>query len=507
MLFSSAAFILAFLPLSLLVYYVLPGRAARNAALLALSLVFYAWGDPTCLALLVVAVLLTWAIGRAMEGASRARARGLMVAAIALDVGILAFYKYEGFLAQNLSALGVALPDLALPLPVGISYYTLKLVTYVVDVWRGDAPVQRSPLDLALYASFFPAMTAGPIVRYADFAPQIARRRESLRRFTAGIRLFAVGLSKKVLLSNVVAILADDMLARGGARIGAVGAWAGLVAYAMQLYFDFSGYSDMAVGIAKMFGFELGKNFNYPYIARTVTEFWRRWHISLSTFFRLYIYIPMGGSRVPDARLVLNLAVVWVLTGVWHGAAWNFVLWGVFYLLVLLGEKFVWGRVLSRLPGAVQHLYVIVVFLLAWAIFWISDLGELGTYLAALVGAFGAFGTSTPWELQAWAYLPVLAACVVASTPVVPWLRARALAWCAGREAGAAPLGVGYKDVGSEALADPEGYAAALVATGRRAALWEALCVTCDVVLLALMALSVMSIVAGSFSPLIYFKF
>lgn len=350
-------------------------------------------------------------------------------------------------------------------------------------------------------------MTAGPITNYADFAPQIRERRESVRLFGAGARLFAIGLSKKVLLSNVVAILADDMLARGGVQIGAVGAWSGLIAYAMQLYFDFSGYSDMALGLAKMFGFELGKNFNYPYISRSVTEFWRRWHISLSFFFRRYIYIPMGGSRVSNARLVLNLAVVWILTGVWHGAAWNFVLWGVFYLLVLLGEKFLWGGLVSRLPKLFQHAYVIFVFLLAWALFWISDLSALGVYLAALFGAFGAFGTSTPWELQAWAYLPVLAACVVASVPLIPWLRSRVLAWCAGREPSSMELGVGYKDVSSGALADPEGYEARCAPVGRRGALWAALCVTCDLVLLVLMALSAMSIVAGSFSPLIYFKF
>lgn len=507
MLFSSAVFILAFLPASLVLYHLSPGRRVKNLVLLALSLLFYAWGDPTYLWLLVLAILVNWAFARGISARSP-RSKAMLACAIVVDVAILAFYKYEGFVAENLSSLlGVGVPDLDLPMPVGISYYTLKLVTYVVDVYRGDAEPRRNPLDLALYASFFPAMTAGPIVRYADFAPQIDGRKETLDCFVAGIRLFAIGLSKKVLLSNVVAILASDMLARGGSSIGAVGAWSGLLAYSMQLYFDFSGYSDMAIGISKMLGFEIGKNFNYPYISKSVTEFWRRWHISLSTFFRRYIYIPMGGSRVSDARLVLNLSVVWVLTGVWHGAAWNFIFWGVFYLIVLLGEKFVWGAAVSRLPGALRHLYVIFVFMISWALFWISDLGELGTYLAALFGTYGAFGTSTPWELQAWAYVPVLVACVVASTPLVPWVRSHVLLWCAGGPRSSDDYGVGYKEVGSEPLCDCSGYEETIEPKGRRIALWRILCVACDLVLLVLMALSIMSIVAGSFSPLIYFGF
>ena len=507
--FSSAVFILLFLPFALLLYFLSPGRRAKNIALLLLSLAFYAWGDPAYVWLLVLAVLVNWLLCMAMERLARPRARLLLVLAIVVDLGILGFYKYQGFLAENLSSLtGLSIPSLDLPLPIGISYYTLRLVTYVVDVYRGQAKVQRNPLDLALYAAFFPAMVAGPIVRYASFEPQIMGRRESVSGFVSGARLFAVGLSKKVLLSNVVAILADDMLSLGGARIGLVGSWAGLIAYSMQLYFDFSGYSDMALGISRMLGFDIEKNFNYPYIARTVTEFWRRWHISLSSFFRDYVYIPMGGSRVSSARLVLNLSVVWVLTGVWHGAAWNFILWGVFYLLVLLGEKFVWGKLMSLAPKVLQHLYVIVVFLLAWALFWISDLGELGEYVAALFGAFGPLGESTLWELQAWSYVPVLAICAVASTPVVPWLRTNLRHWCAGAGIPASAEGIGPKDVSSSRLCDAEGYLAAGEALSRtRAVIWQVATVAVDLVLLFLMTLSVLSLVSGSFSPLIYFKF
>lgn len=509
--FSSAVFILLFLPLALLVYFLSPGRRVKNVSLLLLSLGFYAWGDPTYVWLLVLAVLINWLLCLAMEhhARDRGRARLLLALAVVVNLGILGFYKYQGFLAENLSSLtGLSIPSLDLPLPIGISYYTLRLVTYVVDVYRGQAKAQKTPLDLALYAAFFPAMVAGPIVRYASFEPQLTSRRETVPGFVSGARLFAVGLSKKVLLSNVVAILADDMLSLGGARIGLLGSWAGLIAYSMQLYFDFSGYSDMALGISRMLGFDIEKNFNYPYIARSVTEFWRRWHISLSSFFRDYVYIPMGGSRVSSSRLVLNLSVVWVLTGVWHGAAWNYIFWGVFYLLVLLGEKFVWGKLMSVAPKALQHLYVIVVFLLAWALFWISDLGQLREYVLALFGTFGLLGKSTFWELQAWSYLPVLAICVIAATPVVPWLRTNLRSWCAGERVPRHAEGVGPKDVSSSSLCDAEGYLGAGEASTRaRAAVWQVATMAADLALLFLMALSVLSLVSGSFSPLIYFKF
>lgn len=509
MIFSSSAFLLAFMPLALAAYYLMPGRVAKNLMLLAVSLAFYAWGDPTNLGLLLVSIVVSWlaglALGRAESGRTAAH-KAILALAIVFDLALLCFFKYENFFAQNVNALtGASIPLVDLALPLGISYFTLKNITYVVDVFRGDAQPQKNPFDYALFVSFFPAMTAGPTIRYRTIEGQLRGRKESLPLFTSGARLFCIGLAKKVILSNTVAILATDMLAAGGAKIGLVGAWAGLIAYSFQLYFDFSGYSDMAIGLAKMFGFRLEKNFNYPYISKSGAEFWRRWHISLSSFFRDYIYIPLGGSRVGSARLVLNTAVVWVVTGIWHGAAWNFIYWGLFYLVVILLEKFVYGQVLRKLPSAVQHLYAIFIFMMGWALFWIADVDALVTYLAALFGAYGLTGTMTMWELQAWSYVPVFAICIVASTPIALSCKNALVTWARGEKVsfaapGAAPKAISTDDLCCyEEIDVPQG-----TARGRVVSLVLALV---DVALLALAALSILSIVAGSFSPLIYFNF
>ena len=515
------------MPIALGLYFVLPWRKAKNVWLLVVSLVFYAWGEPVYVLLMVASIVGNWlfALGvgdrsdarrleeNAVGGGSSPQAREdahakvLLVAAVVFNVCVIGFFKYEGFLAQNINALAGSqlVPDLQLPLPIGISFYTLQALSYVVDVYRGEVAPQRNVLFLGMYVACFPQLIAGPIVRYSTIADQILHRRETLADFSSGLRLFIVGLGKKVLLANVVAILADSMLKAGGAQIGAVGAWGGLVAYTFQIYFDFSGYSDMAIGLGRMMGFKYLRNFNYPYIATSARGFWRRWHISLSTFFRDYVYIPLGGSRVKTGRWVVNMAVVWALTGVWHGAAWNFVLWGVYWGVLLVAERLFLGKLIERLPRLLQHLYCIALFVFSWSFFWIGDLGQLIAWWQAMFGAFGLYGQQTFWQLGVWSYWPVFAVCILASTPVAPWVKERLAAWTQGRKAKSifeAGGMAGERTIeGDELLAFSNEKALAHPLAAQLAG------VTLDLFLFAVLVLSCMSVVSGSFNPFIYFQF
>lgn len=434
-------------------------------------------------------------------------ARALLVTAVVFNICVIGFFKYEGFLASNVNALfgSTVIPDLDLPLPIGISFYTLQALSYVIDVYRGEVEPQRNILYLGMYVACFPQLIAGPIVRYQTIQDQVVGRRETLDDFSSGLRLFIVGLAKKVLLANTCAILANDMLASGGANIGLVGAWGGLVAYTFQIFFDFSGYSDMAIGLGRMMGFKYLRNFNYPYISKSVSEFWRRWHISLSTFFRDYIYIPLGGSRCSVPRQIFNLSVVWAVTGLWHGAAWNYVLWGVYYGVLLVCEKFVWGKGLKKLPAFFQHLYTIIIFIFGWSFFWITDSSQLVPYWQALVGMHGATGTETFWQLGVWEYWPVFVICTIASLPIAPYLKERFLAWLEGRK---------VEDFAETSVVNPRHIQADDLCTfaanprndsKRRFA--AAVGALYDVALLALLALSAFSVVSGSFNPFIYFQF
>lgn len=509
MVFSSAVFLLVFLPLVVVAYFLVPGRAAKNILLLIASLVFYAWGEPVYIVLMIVSIAFNWVLGVAMERFP-ARKKLCLVVDLILNLAVLGFFKYEAFLAQNLNALlGASLiPEYDLPLPIGISFYTLQALSYVIDVYRGEVPAQKNPLYLGMYIAMFPQLVAGPIVRYSTIQDQILNRKENFKDFCSGLRLFIVGLGKKVLLANVVAILAAKMLSAGGAEIGIVGAWAGLLAFTFQIYFDFAGYSDMAIGLGKMFGFKYLRNFNYPYLSKSATEFWRRWHISLSTFFRDYIYIPLGGSRVSSRRWVVNIAVVWCLTGFWHGAAWNYILWGAFYGFMLVAEKKVLSRRLERLPGAVQHVYGILVFMFGWLLFWIEDMGAMGQYATALVGGYGMTGSSTMWELTAWQYVPVFLVCTLASMPIVPWVRSRIIAWA---DSCKVKRGSFLKtDIPREKCLETDGlceFEAPQSASAPRRAAVNACGLLVDVALVAILALSVMSVVSGSFNPFIYFRF
>ena len=490
-------------------YFIVPGRMAKNVWLLVASLFFYAWGEPVYVVLMVVSIVANWTFGL-LVGSSNTpdvRRKAALALAVVFDVLVIGFFKYEGFVADNVNALvGFALvPDLDLPLPIGISFYTLQALSYVIDVYRREVQPQRNVLYLGMYIACFPQLIAGPIVRYQTIQEQVAGRKETLADFSSGLRLFIVGLSKKVLLANTCAILAQAMLGMGGPSIGAVGAWGGLVAYTFQIFFDFSGYSDMAIGLGRMMGFKYLRNFNFPYISRSITEFWRRWHISLSTFFRDYIYIPLGGSRCSKARNIFNIAVVWAVTGLWHGAAWNYILWGVYYGALLICEKYVWGRALARLPRVVQHLYTIAVFVFGWSFFWIIDPSQLVPYWQALAGMYGLTGTATFWELTVWEYWPVFILCIAASTPICPWLKWRFLGWVEGRALGK------FQD---EGIVNPRVHQAdslctfeAVPETPSKAKAYNVAAILYDVALLALLVASVASVISGSFNPFIYFQF
>ena len=404
MLFSSNVFLFAFLPAVLLTYYLCP-RPLRNPVLLLFSLFFYGWGEPVYLFLMIGDILLNYLCGRWIERSIEKGKRGTtaLVTGVVLNLLLLGYFKYAGFFFGSWIR--------QVPLPIGISFYIFQSMSYLIDVYRREAPVQRNVLTFGTYVALFPQLIAGPIVRYTDVARMLQSRRENLPQFASGVRLFIVGLSKKVLLANPMGNLWNLLQVREGTLT----AWMGLLAYTMQIYFDFSGYSDMAIGLGRMFGFEFLENFNYPYISASVTEFWRRWHISLSTWFKEYVYIPLGGNRKGLARQIVNILIVWLLTGLWHGASWNFVLWGGYYAVLLILEKAFLLKWLQKVPGAVRHGYTILAVMLGWALFYYEDLSALGGFLGRLFRPVSSAGT---FALMG-GYLPLMAAAVLASTPLV----------------------------------------------------------------------------------------
>ena len=391
MVFSSVTFLLAFLPAVLLVYYLAP-RPARNYVLLLFSLLFYAWGEPIYILLMLLSIAGNYALALWVDAARRRerekQAKTALILTLIFNLGMLGFFKYTDFLIGTAGTLlGRTFPTLGLALPIGISFYTFQSMSYVIDVYRGQVQVQRNPFLLGTYVSLFPQLIAGPIVRYSTVEQELTGRRESVDLFGEGARRFIVGLGKKVLIANSVGQLFTEISALAPAQLSVVGGWLGVIAYTLQIYFDFSGYSDMAIGLGKMFGFHFLENFDYPYIARSITEFWRRWHISLSSWFRDYVYIPLGGNRKGKKRQYLNLLIVWMLTGIWHGAGWNFLLWGLYYALMLILEKAFLGKILEKLPRPLQHVYALFFIMLGWVLFSTESMTQLGTWLAALFGA------------------------------------------------------------------------------------------------------------------------
>jgi len=427
MVFSSVSFLVFFLPCLLAVYYLVPKRlrTLRNLVLLLFSLAFYAFGGARYLALLLASVAIHYVCGlfAAPDRAATVRRRAV-AAAVVLDLALLGWFKYAGFFALTLRGLGLPLPVPQVVLPIGISFFTFQGLSYVIDVSRGDAACQRDLLRVALYVTLFPQLVAGPIVRYTTVEREIGARDETVEDFASGLVRFLFGLAKKMLLANAMGEAADAVWASDLSSLAAATAWLGALAYTFQIYFDFSAYSDMAIGLGRMFGFRFLENFRYPYIASSVTEFWRRWHISLSSWFRDYLYIPLGGSRRGRAVQVRNLAVVWLLTGLWHGAAWTFVVWGAWFCLLLIGEKFVWGGLLARLPAPLRHVYTMLAVVVSWVFFRAPSLGAAAAFLRVMFlgGAASAGGESVYYLLQYW---PEWLLCLAASLPLRDLLRDR----------------------------------------------------------------------------------
>lgn len=419
MVFSSVSFLVFFLPCLLVLYFTVPRRyrGARNFILLAFSLAFYACGGPKSLLLMLLSIVINYCCGLLAGPKHRPAVRkaGVTLAAV-LGLGLLGWFKYAGFFGEMLHALMPFIPVPQVTLPIGISFFTFQGLSYVIDVFRDDAAVQRNPLKLALYISFFPQLIAGPIVRYTTVADEIDERHESVSEFSAGAVRFLFGLAKKMLLANAVAQIADAAFSAVSPSVAL--AWLGAVAYTFQIYFDFSAYSDMAIGLGRMFGFHFLENFNYPYVSRSVTEFWRRWHISLSTWFREYVYIPLGGNRRGKLRQYRNIAVVWLLTGFWHGASWNFLLWGAYFCVLLIIEKLFLYKWLQKAPAVLAHLYTMFFVCISWLIFYFTDLGEGLTCLKAMFGV-GVSSFATPTVVyDLLRYLPLLLICVLAATPL-----------------------------------------------------------------------------------------
>lgn len=393
MLFSSIVFLFTFLPAVMILYYLLPVRF-RNVILLLASLVFYAWGEPVYLFLMLLSILFNYFSGLdiARNLQDKRAAKRSLVFNLIINLAVLGFFKYEGFVLDTLNGiLPVHISYHALPLPIGISFYTFQILSYIIDVYRGNVKVQTNLPNFALYVTMFPQLIAGPIVQYADVDEQLASRKVSWTKFGEGSMYFIRGLAKKVLLANTSGMIFTEVSGLAKGNIAVMTAWLGAFAYMFQIYFDFSGYSDMAIGLGKMFGFEFNMNFNYPYVAKSITEFWRRWHISLSSWFRDYVYIPLGGNRVSKIKHIRNLLIVWFLTGLWHGAAWNFVAWGLYYGVILIIEKYLLSPVLDRLPDVVRHIYSIVLVVIGWVLFFSSSFGQAADYIRVMFGA-GAHG-------------------------------------------------------------------------------------------------------------------
>ncbi|MBQ6795183.1 MAG: MBOAT family protein [Clostridia bacterium] len=414
MLFSSIPFLYYFLPIVLLIYFITPGKL-KNSVLLISSLVFYGWGEPRYVFLMMATILIGYVFGLLVERfRKKASAKVLTALSAVLFLGVLGYFKYANFFIENINRLtGFSMPFLNVVMPIGISFYTFQLLSYIIDVYRGDVKAQKNPINLGAYIALFPQLIAGPIVRYRDIEIALRERVHTIDKTAEGIRRLIIGLSKKVIIANTMGEMCTAFTSSGDKSVGF--AWLFAICYSLQIYFDFSGYSDMAIGLGKILGFDFMENFNYPFISKSVTEFWRRWHISLGSWFRDYVYIPLGGNRVGRMRHIVNIFTVWLLTGFWHGAEWNFVIWGLFFAVLLTVEKFF---LLKYLKGVAGHIYVILVTLISFAIFSAESLeGAMG-----IVGEMFAFGrmplVSEAFIYNVASYLPVIILAVVASTPL-----------------------------------------------------------------------------------------
>lgn len=416
MVFSSILFIFYFLPLTLLLYYAGPSRL-RNLVLLVMSLAFYSWGEPVYISIMLFSTVFDYGNGIAIEkclssGRKRA-ARAVLLLSVAGNLGLLGFFKYSNFFIETVNAVGgTDFPLLELSLPIGISFYTFQTMSYTIDVYLGQAGAQKNLVQFGAYVAMFPQLVAGPIVKYKDISGQLADRNVTAERFSYGISRFITGLSKKVLLANNIGMVWEQISAGNLAGLSAAEAWIGAAAFSFQIYFDFSGYSDMAIGLGELFGFHFQENFNYPYRSKSMTEFWRRWHISLGTWFREYVYIPLGGSRKGMKRQLRNLLIVWCLTGLWHGASWNFLVWGLYFGVFLTAEKLFLLRRLEALPGWVSHAYCLIFVAVSWVIFAFDSMADVCTYVKSMfgLGSGGWIGEAALYYGETWGVFFVVCA-------------------------------------------------------------------------------------------------
>ena len=420
MLFSSIPFLYYFLPAVLLVYFVVP-KALRNAVLLLSSLIFYGWGEPKYVLLMVATIVVFYICGLGIGNAKTvAVKKAWLTVSVVIGIALLTVFKYADFFIQSFAAVtGLSLPLLKLALPIGISFYTFQCMSYAVDVYRGETVAQNDPIAFGAYVALFPQLIAGPIVRYVDVARELENRQTTLDDAMAGIRRFLLGLGKKILLANQLGLLTEVF--RSSSEKSVLFHWMYAIAFMLHIYFDFSGYSDMAIGLGRIFGFHFIENFDYPYLSKSVTEFWRRWHMSLGSWFRDYVYIPLGGNRVSKLRWVFNILVVWMLTGLWHGASWNFVLWGLLFAIVLLIEK--WLPVLQKLPRIFRHAYVLLIVLLSFVLFNAADLSQAAQDMSGLFGGIPLATQESLYYLRSYAV--VFAVGIVGTTPLPKMLAVR----------------------------------------------------------------------------------
>jgi len=422
MVFSSLVFMFIYLPVVLVVYYLVSVKW-RNLWLFIVNLVFYGWGEPVYILLMILSILINYISGiivGANRDTNKKKAKTALIINTAINLALLMFFKYFDFIAENLALIpGLDfIKPLGISLPIGISFYTFQTMSYPIDVYRGDTNSQHSFINFGTYVALFPQLIAGPIVRYKDVDDQLEQRDMNVDKFADGIRRFIVGLGKKVLLANNIGMLWDAFYATPTAELSVLGAWLGIIAFSFQIYFDFSGYSDMAIGLGKMLGFEFLENFDYPYISKSITEFWRRWHISLGTWFRDYVYIPLGGNRKGLSRQFINILIVWALTGIWHGASWNFLFWGLYYALLLAIEKAFLLKWLKKAPAVVSHIYTMFLVIIGWTLFAIDDVSMLGRYIGVMFGAGGAGFMSAQVLYYLRSYGPMLVILVIASIPL-----------------------------------------------------------------------------------------
>ena len=421
MVFSSILFMLIYLPVVLAIYYIVPPRF-RNVWLFAVNLVFYGWGEPVYIVLMVFSITVNYFAGLLVEkykDKDKPRAKRYLIINIVINLLLLFIFKYLDLFINTFNSLTGTdwIQPLGLVLPIGISFYTFQTMSYPIDLYRGDADVQRNYVNFGTFVALFPQLIAGPIVRYKDVASQLAFRANSSDQFASGVRMFTIGLGKKVLIANNLGMLWDTYAAMSTAELTVAGSWLGIIAFSLQIYFDFSGYSDMAIGLGRMLGFEFLANFRHPYISRSITEFWRRWHISLGTWFRDYVYIPLGGNRRGKARQYFNIMVVWSLTGFWHGANWTFLLWGFMFGVILILEKRFWLKKLEQAPKALSSIYVLFIVIISWVLFQLDSFSHCVEYYKAMFG-FSPGGLSAPHDIYYLrSFILLIAIGAVASTP------------------------------------------------------------------------------------------